>query len=172
MHKSLWCLCGHLPTYKNQLHISILSWKFGWTFKNLVISLTKSILSRSSWTRIVQGMEFLMAEEELQTFSFSIIVNRTKKLRTNQSELIFCTFYSTFCKERSQKTPKFEYQTFQIFTIQIVWKWINHQAKRYVNSEVSINYNVSKCFPILSSETLSNIYHVWCAACGGIRIIF
>ena len=88
MYKSLWCLCGHLPTYKNQLHISILSWKFGWTFKNLAISLTKSILGCSSWTRIDQGMEFLMAEEELQTFSFSIIVNRTKKLRTNQSELI------------------------------------------------------------------------------------
>ena len=121
MHKSLWCLCGHLPTYKNQLHISILSWKFGWTFKNLAISLTKSILGRSSWTRIDQGLEFLMEDEELQIFSCSIIVN--------PSELLFwlllgiSTFYWTFCKERSQKTPKYEYQTHQFFIIQILWKW-------------------------------------------------
>ena len=74
-----------------------------------------------------------------------------------------CTFYWTFCKERSQKflkAQRLEYQTFQIFTIQILWKWPNHQTWRYITSAVSIYYKVrsSKCFSTLSSVTQSNIY--------------
>ena len=121
MYKSLQCFCGYLPTYKNQLHISILSWKFGWTFKNPAISHFGPQLMKKNWS----GLEFLMEDEELQTFSCSIIVNPTKNSYFDFFWALHahCTFYWTFCKERSQKTPKFGYQTHQFLTFQILWKW-------------------------------------------------
>ena len=63
-----------------------------------------------------------MADEELQTFSCGIIVNQIKQKNYGQTKVnsyfdffwalhSHCTFYWTFCKERSQKvlkTPRIE----------------------------------------------------------------